>query len=292
VSRFSIGSKEVVVKARLVVFVLILSVAAVGAVLVARRMSPTSVADAENSKPDSDARRSPVLVELFTSEGCSSCPPADELLTRLVKDQSVSGAEVIALSEHVDYWNRLGWADPYSSPEFSARQNDYGRVFGSDEVYTPQMVVDGRIQFVGSNAGKAQDAITKAAREPKANITITQTRTPARPGEVALEVRVTNMPTVAAADTIDVMLALTESGLRSNVSRGENAGRNLTHTAVVRKLSSLGVVDGGSGSFSSNTAAKIEKGWDQSNLRAVVFVQERESRHVLGAGSISVRPIE
>jgi hypothetical protein len=275
---------------KIIVTTLVLMAALVGLVLSQR--PPRANQDSEKPGNSQGSPISPVLVELFTSEGCSSCPPADELLTRLVKNQSVSGAEVIALSEHVDYWNRLGWADPYSSPEFSARQNDYGSIFGSDEIYTPQMIVDGRIQFVGSNASKAQDAITEAAREPKADITVTQTRTPARPGEVALDIRVTNMPNVAAAHTADVMLAITESGLRSNVSRGENAGRKLTHTAVVRKLSSLGVVDGGSGSFSSNTAAKIEKGWDQSNLRAVVFVQERESRHVLGAVSISLAPIE
>jgi hypothetical protein len=192
----------------------------------------------------------------------------------------------------VDYWNRLGWADPYSSAEFSARQNDYGSVFGSDEIYTPQMIVDGRIQFVGSNAGKARDAISKAAQESKAEITITLAKTTARAeGEVAIEIRVSNLPSVAAG-IADVMLAITESGLRSNVSRGENAGRKLTHTAVVRKLSNLGSVDSASGSFSSTAAATIEKGWTRSNLKAVVFVQSRESRRVLGAASVSLPPSE
>ena len=208
---------------------------------------------------------------------------------RLDQNQSVDGAEVIALSEHVDYWNRLGWADPYSSPEFSARQNDYGSVFGSDEVYTPQMVVDGRIQFVGSNAGKAHDAISKAAREPKAEVTITPLKKPGRTtDDVTLDVRVAGLPKAAKDDTVEVMLAITESGLRSNVSRGENAGRKLTHTAVVRTLTSLGVIDATSGSFSSSAAPKIEKGWTRNNLKAVVFVQERTSRRVLGAAAISL----
>jgi len=252
-------------------------------------MSNPTVAGAEGVQPDPSARRVPVLVELFTSEGCSSCPPADELLASLNQNQSVAGAEIIALSEHVDYWNRLGWADPYSSPEFSARQNDYGSVFGSDEVYTPQMVVDGQIQFVGSNAGKARDAISKSAREPKAEITITPAKATTRPdGEITIDINVAGVPRIAGADTADVLLAITESGLRSNVSRGENAGRKLTHTAVVRKLTTLGVVDATSGSFSGIAAANIEKGWTRSSLKAVVFVQERESRRVLGAAAVSL----
>jgi len=234
--------------------------------------------------------RSPVLVELFTSEGCSSCPPADELLTRLDQSQPVAGVEVIALSEHVDYWNRLGWADPFSSAQFSERQNDYAGLFGSDEIYTPQMVVDGRVQFVGSNSSRASAAIATAARDAKAEVTVTLAKRPTSlADEVPIDIHVANLPSVSAGDTAELMLAITESGLRSNVSRGENSGRKLTHTAVVRKLAGLGSL---SGSFNGETTMRIEKQWNRSNLRVVVFVQERASRRVLGAASVSLAASE
>lgn len=234
--------------------------------------------------------RSPVLVELFTSEGCSSCPPADELLNRLDQSQPVAGAEVIALSEHVDYWNRLGWADPFSSAQFSERQNDYANVFGPDEIYTPQMIVDGRTQFVGSNSSRASSAIATAARDPKAEMTVTLAKRPTSlADEVPIDIHVANLPSVSAGDTAELMLAITESGLRSNVSRGENSGRKLTHTAVVRKLAGLGSL---TGSFNSETTVRIEKQWNRSSLKVVVFVQERASRRVLGATSVSLAASE
>ena len=269
-------------------------IALIAATLIGRKPAESSVVDAE-SYPTSSDNRIPILVELFTSEGCSSCPPADELLMRLDEAQPVPDAEVIALSEHVDYWNHLGWADPYSSATFSARQNDYARAFDTGEVYTPQMIVDGRVQFVGSNSNRARDAIAAAAREPKAAVTLNLGSQNPAAASIILNVRVENLPVAASDHSCDVTLAITESGLRSSVARGENAGRHLTHTAVVRKLSHIGGIDPHKAStFSAQPIVRIDKTWKRDGLRVVAFVQERSSRRIIGAARLSLArlPVE
>jgi len=237
------------------------------------------------------AQRVPVVVELFTSEGCSSCPPADAALIRLERSQPVPGAEVIALGQHVDYWNDLGWADPFSSAAFSARQSAYAQAFRRDGVYTPQMVVDGQIEFVGSDFSKARDAIARAARSPKAMVEVTQGARPSgsTTDVVPLLVRVGHLPAISPGDTPEVLLAVTEGDLRSSVSRGENAGHRLSHSAVVRELRAVGRMDSAAAKdFSAETSVTIAGGWNRHHLRAVIFVQERVSRRVLGAAAISL----
>ena len=120
-----------------------------------------------------NAARNPVVVELFTSEGCSSCPPADLLLQKLVQQQPIADAEIIALEEHVDYWNHDGWVDPYSSSEWTERQQAYADVF-KDDPYTPEAVVNGRSQFVGNNRGEVEAEIKKAAGNLKTEVRITR----------------------------------------------------------------------------------------------------------------------
>src|SRR5215467_866280 len=119
-----------------------------------------------------DTSCTPVLVELFTSEGCSSCPPADALLQKLERFQSIGGAEPIVLSEHVDYWNDIGWKDPFSSHEYSERQSAYAAQFGNGRVYKPHMVVDGRFECIGSDERRATEAIEEAVMAPKAPVRI------------------------------------------------------------------------------------------------------------------------
>jgi len=240
------------------------------------------------NKPTSDVSttRNAVVVELFTSEGCSSCPPADEVLTRLEKTQPVRNAEIIALSEHVDYWNQLGWSDPFSSQQFSARQDAYARVIRGVGVYTPQIVVDGQVEFVGGNLNKAIDAIGRAASAPKAAVQLTSLP-PSSDGRRRLRIQADQLPRLSQGDTAEVVLVITESDLRSNVVSGENAGRKLSHNAVVRELWSLGPLDV-NGRFSAEQTLTLDSAWKVSQLRAVAFLQERSSRHILGAAVVSL----
>ncbi len=231
--------------------------------------------------------RVPVVVELFTSEGCSSCPPADALLARMDETQPVEGAEVIALAQHVDYWNQLGWSDPFSSHELSERQGEYARAFGNDGVYTPQMIVDGRAEFPGGSSDKAFDEIARAAREPKAEVFLARADVQKEAdASIRLSLRVEKPPKVTDGDAADVLLAITEGGLSSDVARGENSGRKLTHVGVVRRLTKLGEL--GAGAFSTEATVALDKSWRRENLRAVVFLQERASRRVVGAASLKL----
>ncbi|MGH9766606.1 MAG: DUF1223 domain-containing protein [Blastocatellia bacterium] len=259
----------------------------------ARREATTAIMVAAPMPEPADGARSPVIVELFTSEGCSSCPPADAVLTQLQKTQPVAGAEVIALSEHVDYWNYIGWSDPFSSAAFSARQETYAQAFRHERIYTPQMVVDGQIEFVGSSLSKAREAIAKAARSPKADVKITIPKTKAEKGNqtIKLGVSVKNVPPINKGDVAEVILAITEDDLSSNVSRGENSGRKLAHAAVVREMRALGGVNPATRAFESETTTVIANGWKRDDLRVVVFVQERAHRRVLGAAVLSLAAI-
>lgn len=229
--------------------------------------------------------RVPVIVELFTSEGCSSCPPADALLARLAKTQPVEGAEIIPLKLHVDYWNRLGWTDPFSSAAYSQRQARYAETFDNGSVYTPQMVVDGREEFVGSQHARALSAIATAARAPKA---VVELRAEAGAnGALAISVHLPALSGRTPGEMADVMLAVTEDDLRSDVKRGENAGRSFEHVAVVRALRSvLRVKPGQAGTAPIQTTLALDPAWKREHLHAAVFVQEEKSRRILAAATL------
>jgi hypothetical protein len=231
-----------------------------------------------NAAPKATA--TPVLVELFTSEGCSSCPPADALLSLLESTQPVSGAAAIVLEEHVDYWDRLGWKDPFSSSEVSERQTEYGEALGSGRIYTPQMIVDGRNEFVGNSESAALQAIRKAAVAAKPPVIL------AWASDGKLNINIAPLTNASGGDTPHVFLAITENGLHSDVKRGENAGRSLQHRGVMRQLTTLASADTSSPGFSSAIEVRTHPEWNRGNLRAVVFVQEQRSHRVLAAGAI------
>jgi hypothetical protein len=207
--------------------------------------------------------RAPVLVELFTSEGCSDCPPADRVLAQL-------DPHVVVLSEHVDYWDHQGWRDRFSSHENTLRQEEYAKRFQLNDAYTPQMVVDGAAQFVGSDARRAKDEIGKAGQRAKAQVKLAR-------AAGGLHIDIADSPVAAS-----VFLALAEDSAASDVAAGENKGRHLVHVAVLKSLRKVGSVKRGSG-FSQDVALPATA----AEQRVIVFVQEGAAGPVLGAAELS-----
>jgi hypothetical protein len=222
--------------------------------------------------------RVPVLVELFTSEGCSSCPPADSLLRDLLATQPVPGALIVGLSEHVDYWNHLGWTDPFSNRTFSERQSAYAESSRSDDVYTPQMVVDGRSSFVGSDRARALKEIALAAARRKSQIDLRWTDN----GELEVQIA----PAGVKANT-PIWLSIAEDGLVVKVPRGENSDRTLTHDAVTRRLTRVGRADK-SGAFRQLVPVQLPEQWRPNATRVIVFAQE-PGGPILALATINMR---
>jgi hypothetical protein len=229
-------------------------------------------------RADENAARVPVLLELFTSEGCSSCPPADRLLQLLDQKQPVIGADLVVLSEHVDYWDRLGWKDPFSSAEYTSRQQEYANRYHLDGVYTPQLVVDGHFSLVGSAGREVSSAIQRALREPKLAIAISNVSRDG--GQVTAHIQLLADQSTAGGRGI-LYVALADNRAESHVARGENGGRVLTHVAVTRVLKQVGTVNLDSASAQDVTVS-LEPGAGLYGLRLVVFVQDPKTGHVRG----------
>lgn len=220
----------------------------------------------------SPAHRTPVLVELFTSEGCSDCPPADALLARLDATQFIPGAEAIVLSEHVTYWNHQGWSDPFSLQTLDGRQQRYAWHFRVPQVYTPQMVVDGRWQFVGSDSASLSRDLASAASTPKLSIEIADAQLSGR--EVRFSVR-------GQQDAhANLIAALADTSATSDVSRGENAGRTLQNVAIVRALKDFGSKAEGH-PLSLTLPAPGRAAPTQGPLRLVVFLARHSDGQVI-----------
>jgi hypothetical protein len=222
--------------------------------------------------------RKPVLVELFTSEGCSSCPPADALLMKLEQEQPVIGAEIIVLGEHVDYWDRLGWHDRFSSHEYTRRQNVYGNRFHLESVYTPQMVVDGSEQFVGNDSSLAWQAVQHAGQTAKLSLRLLDLAVEQHKvtGAVSVAIRPADLPKG------DLYAALVDPAAVTNVKSGENNGRQLKHVGVVRSLIRIGSVqDLSSGPVRFSLPA--QKDAVAGKVRVVVFAQRSGQGPMLGA---------
>jgi len=204
--------------------------------------------------------RAPILIELFTSEGCSSCPPADRLLAQL-------DSQAIILSEHVDYWDRLGWRDPYSSHANTLRQEMYARLFGTQGPYTPQMVIDGVVEFVGNDAQRAAKELESARAREKLPIELSRTA-------AGLQVDIAGSPKSG-----DIWLALADESGDQQVRAGENQGRTLHHVAILRSLTKIGALKKGA-PFGRTVELPATPG------RVVVFVQENGHGRVQGVAAL------
>jgi hypothetical protein len=183
------------------------------------------------------AEQGAVLVELFTSEGCSSCPPADALLRQIEGERTESRQFIVAISEHVTYWNQLGWSDPFSSNVYTERQYSYGQRFHLDSVYTPQMVINGEEQIVGSDRAGLLRAIREEEKPKPISVHIDAVSVHDR--FLVVEFSITgNMPSGGA----DLFAAVTDDNAKSSVTRGENSGRTLSHVSVARSITRVAKV--------------------------------------------------
>ncbi len=222
------------------------------------------------AEPTNDAERIPVLVELFTSQGCSSCPPADKVLREL-SQQPIDGVQIIPLSWHVDYWNRLGWTDPYSSETATVRQQTYATDLNARGLYTPQMVIDGNTEFVGSERSRAFDTIRAAAKSKKITIHLT---TKQMNDDITMRAVAEGG---ASFDDWNVLLVLTEDHVSTDVKRGENNGRTLQHTAVVRASTPMKELKSGV------WEATLTRPADVGNSAVIVMAQDSRGR-IVGIG--------
>ena len=233
------------------------------------------------SETNGAADGAPVVLELFTSEGCSSCPPADALISEL----GASSKSVIPLAYHVDYWNHLGWADPFSSRQWSERQSDYARAMNLDGEYTPQMVISGAWQCGGSDAGTIERAVAAARSQPALGRTSIQTSLAAA-GSRKLQVKVNAQLLTAGPGRLVVMLAIYESGLVSKIGAGENGGREITYDYTVRKLLPAFELDGAKGaSASKELNIELDNSWSLAHLGVAAFIQDSTSLKIEGASS-------
>lgn len=224
-----------------------------------------------STEPEPGAQLVPVVVELFSSEGCSSCPPADRVLAELASKQTIPGARILPLELHVDYWNDLGWVDPFSAEAYSDRQRAYAALASRGGVYTPEVVVDGEGSLVGSDASAIADAIGRAARRPHVTIGL------ARHGDAI------DATLGAAVPGASLWIAVTESGLETHVPSGENRGATLRHAPVVRAFERVGAAHEGTSTL------RVPRVRDAHGpLAATVLVQMDEARAILGAARIDL----
>ena len=210
------------------------------------------------------------VIELFTSEGCSSCPPADDLVARIEKEDANKPVYILAF--HVDYWNRLGWKDVFSSADYSRRQSEYANYLHLQSVYTPQIVVNGKTEFVGSEEGTLRNAIKSSLQQPA-------------PAQLSLTVSAVNQNEASlkynaegAINNTELLIAVLQKNAQTKVERGENGGRTLSHVQIVRKLQRV-VVGNGNGSVN----VSLPNGFDAKGWEIIGILQNTRNGEIAGA---------
>ena len=227
---------------------------------------------------DAAESASPVVIELFTSQGCSSCPPADRLLTEIDSLRDEHGLPIYCLSFHVDYWNSLGWKDPYSSKLYTQRQRDYSAAFRSNRVYTPQMIVNGETEFVGSRGADAKAALRSALATPATTAVTLQATLTSDEASADVEFRVRGHERGSVLN-----VALVQDEVANEVPRGENAGRELAHVQVVRALKAVSL-DEAKGKVKLKLSPDLATG----ALGVIAYVQDPRSMRISGAAAVGL----
>lgn len=219
------------------------------------------------------------VVELFTSQGCSSCPPADKVLQKLAADAEAESQPVYVLSFHVDYWDYLGWKDPYGSSAYSDRQRKYARQFGSSRIYTPQMIVNGSREFVGSRKNEAETAVAEALSQQHnthVNLSV-QMKDDTEFLSIQYEVS-------GKINNALLHLAVVEKSVETNVNRGENSGRKLSHSHVVRAFKTIELFKSDKGLVNIRKPA----GLNPKETVVVGYVQHNSTMAIIGANRFHV----
>ncbi len=222
--------------------------------------------------------KTPVLVELFTSQGCPTCPAADKVLADLETSQPIADAEIITLAWHVDYWDGFGWKDEFASPVFSQRQVAYSRALNFSGTYTPQMFVDGTTYFIGTKMDKATKAITQSAKNSKPEIKVSFDA-----GKLKI-----NIAALPKHERASVYVAFTQDNLTRKIGRGNNAGKTLTHSSIARDLRAVASIEPQMQKFDGETVLQLLPEWGRENLHLIVFVQENGSRKILAVSKVKM----
>ena len=220
------------------------------------------------------------VVELFTSQGCSSCPPADNLLNDITQKAEKLDLPIYVLSFHVDYWNRLGWKDPYSQPDFSERQRKYTQIWRNAQMYTPQMTVNGEPGFVGSRQQQAWQEINSVLEQPAHTSVSLQVSAPDKQATVTYQV-------IGDYQEKNLQIALVEKNINTSVRRGENGGKTVHHTHVVREFTSQSLQNLSSG----KATLRLPPDLKLADALVIAYVQNHDNLKISGATSVALTNI-